>query len=117
MGYIDCLKSAGAVVLAEKYFGSYQGDWWASVEFKGSKFWVHGVFGSCSLCDSFEAEFYTQESIDWTAREKWEREVVFGMNYLNDPWTQQMAEDYAGRNVEWDSEAEVMLAFIKANAL
>ena len=117
MGYVDTLKAAGARAVASKYFGSYQGDWWASVEFKGRKFWVHGTFGSCELCDAFEAEFYTQDAAEWSEREKWEREVVFGMGYLNDPWTQKMAEEYAGRNIEWDSEAEEMLRFIKENSV
>ena len=117
LGYIETLKAAGATVLADRYFGSYQGDWWAAVSFKGTKFWVHGTFGSCSLCDAFQSEFYSREAEEWSAREEWEREVVFGMGYLNDPWTQKMAEEYAERNIEWDSEAEGMLRFIKENSV
>ena len=57
MGYKMCLEKAGANVLDFKKFGSYQGDWLAFVEYKGEKGIVQGSYGSCSYCDSFEAEF------------------------------------------------------------
>ena len=57
MGYQMCLEKAGANVLDFKYFGSYQGDWLAFVEYKGEKGIVQGSYGSCSHCDSFESEF------------------------------------------------------------
>jgi len=57
MGYKKCLEKADAKVLEYKEFGSYQGDWLAFVEYKGEKGIVHGSYGSCSGCDSFQSEF------------------------------------------------------------
>jgi len=57
MGYFEALEAAGAQVLASQTFGSYQGDWFAKVNYNGSTAWVHGCYGSCSGCDAFCAEF------------------------------------------------------------
>lgn len=57
MSYQESLEAAGAVVHQFKEFGSYQGDWVALVTVKGETGWVEGSYGSCSGCDSFEAEF------------------------------------------------------------
>ena len=40
MSYKNALKAAGAKVIEFKYFGSYQGDWVALVEYKGERGWV-----------------------------------------------------------------------------
>ena len=57
MAYQEALEAAGAKVHEYKDFGSYQGDWYAYVTYKGESGWVHGSYGSCSGCDAFEAEF------------------------------------------------------------
>ena len=57
MGYSEALTAAGCNVLDFQEFGSYQGDWLAFVEYKGEKGIVTGCYGSCSGCDSFQAEF------------------------------------------------------------
>jgi len=57
MGYKSAMEAAGAEVVEFQTFGSYQGDWWASVRFEGKAYWVHGSYGSCSGCDAFQSQF------------------------------------------------------------
>jgi hypothetical protein len=57
MSYQNALSAAGAEIHEFKEFGSYQGEWFALVTYNGEKGWVQGCYGSCSGCDSFEAEF------------------------------------------------------------
>ena len=52
MSYCQALEAAGAKILQFKSFGSYQGDWWAKVEYNGEIGWVAGSYGSCSGCVS-----------------------------------------------------------------
>lgn len=55
--YDGCLVSAGATVHRFSRFGSYQGDWLAEVTLPDGRYgFIHGYYGSCSGCDSFEAE-------------------------------------------------------------
>lgn len=61
MSFQQAIEAAGATVHEFKEFGSYQGDWYALVTVNGEKGWVHGSYGSCSGCDSFEAEFGRNE--------------------------------------------------------
>ncbi len=56
MSYELALEAAGCEVVESQHFGSYQGDWYAMVIFKGEKGIITGSYGSCSYCDSFEAE-------------------------------------------------------------
>ena len=57
MGYKEALEEAGALVHAFQNFGSYQGEWYAFITYGNEQGWVQGSFGSCSGCDSFQAEF------------------------------------------------------------
>lgn len=79
MSYEMCLEKAGATVVAFQEFGSYQGEWFALVEYNGERGWVEGSYGSCTGCDAFEAEFcdaYREtEGLD-------ERYAEFGRGYL-----------------------------------
>lgn len=133
MSYIKCLELAGATVEMERSFGSYQGDWWARVEYKGVRGWVHGSYGSCSGCDSFEAEFGSTESE--CEEHRWKeappipcgkctearlikdrRMALFGEGYLSDLMTQEEAEKQAGRNGEfWSDEDREAFEFVKVN--
>ena len=54
MGYSEALEANGVTVKEMKEFGSYQGTWIAILE--DGRF-VEGSYGSCSGCDSFQAEF------------------------------------------------------------
>lgn len=79
MGYKEALEAAGAKVLQFQEFGSYQGTWLAEVDYEGKVGWIEGAYGSCSGCDSFEAEF------GWDDDEKpdyQERLAEFGKGYL-----------------------------------
>lgn len=117
MSYESALESAGAEVIKFSYFGSYQGDWWAKVEYLGSVGWVKGSYGSCSGCDAYEGEFFNFFG-DYSDRpedpEFKEAVRQFGLRYLNNCWfTQEEAEKEASSNIDWDVEAQKMLDFIK----
>jgi len=94
--YEKCLQLAGAKVTAFEKFGSYQGNWWAKVKYKGKTGWITRAFGSCSVCDAFEAEF--------------------GKGLLEDIISQEEAEKKASENLFWDMGARKMLDFIRKNA-
>lgn len=109
MSYKAALVAAGADVMAFEEFGSYQGDWWAAVMYRGEMGFVRGSYGSCSGCDSFQAEF-TSAYEDTPGYN--ERLAKFGESYLDVLYTQEQAIKEAGRNSEWDSEADLMVAFV-----
>lgn len=124
MSYLEAMEAAGAKVKAFEEFGSYQGDWWALVEYEGRRGWVTGSYGSCSGCDAFEAEF------SWCDREtfndatgKYEpnpeypaKLAAFGRDYLQEIKSDQAAINEAARNLEWDCDAEPMVKFIADRA-
>lgn len=114
MSYQRALEAAGAEVLSFEEFGSYQGEWWAKVRVNGQEGWINGCFGSCSGCDAFEAEFGWYDDESSAAYQ--EKLADFGRPYVDGLMTQEEAEKSAARNIEWDSDAEPMLAYIKANA-
>lgn len=135
MAYIEALEVAGATILAYESFGSYQGDWFAKVSYQNRVFWVHGSYGSCSGCDAFEAEFgfnfhdhgeeyfnpYKVEDLlpgCESCEDYKTRLIAFGLSYLTSgEMTQTEAETDASRNLEWDSDAQEMVDFVKANKL
>jgi hypothetical protein len=108
--YDGALKAAGAEVHTFESFGTYQGDWWAKVTYKGKTGWVHGWFGSCSGCDAFEAEFGWDDPTN-------EQLATFGVQYLDELWTQEEAEKDASEDLSWDMDAKDMLEFIKQNKI
>lgn len=66
MSYKLALIAAGATVIDTKYAGSYQGTWGSIVEYNGKKGLVTGSFGSCSVCDAFQAEFdYSNDEVSY----------------------------------------------------
>lgn len=133
MSYQDALEAAGAKVLQFQEFGSYQGEWYALVEFNGETGWINGSYGSCSGCDAFEAEFGYKD--EYCAEHRWDYQrpacaecdkakadqaaklADFGKVYLGTILTQAQAETEAARHIEWDSDAREMLAYIKSNAI
>lgn len=135
--YQTALEAAGAEVLCFESFGSYQGDWWAKVVYNGEIFWVHGHFGSCSGCDSFQAEFgynygnckehyylydYDRDAAQCPecalAKVEYQTKLAeFGKSYLNFGYTQIEAEKSASENLDWDMNAQEMVDFIKKNAI
>ena len=102
MSYKSALIAAGAEVLEFKSFGQYSGTWYAKVKYEGETGWTSGWFGSCTICDAFEAEFGydDDEKPDYQ-----ERLADFGRGYLA---TQPAAFFLAplDEQSEWDGEAE-----------
>ena len=141
--YVKALEAAGAIVHAYKEFGSYQGDWFALVTYKGKTGWIHGTFGSCSECDAFLAEFdfhshhcpgrngsYSspfdallddlsdEEELFFPencpiCQELKQRFILFGEIYLTDILSHEEALALAKNDAEWDLEAEKMIAFLE----
>lgn len=133
-GYDMALAAAGAKIEKYQEFGSYQGDWFALVEFRGSRYWVHGSFGSCSGCDAFQIEFedvhehcnlhrYSIKPTNCpdcaiTRVAYRERLADFGLTYLTaGEMTQDEAEALARENLEWDSDAQEMLDYLQQNTI
>lgn len=130
MSYEQALEVAGAKVLAFEQFGSYQGDWWAKVEIDGKLAWINGSYGSCSGCDAFEAEIGWEcdekAGTDWVDvddprhskhAEFMEKLKAFGAEYLTRALTQDEAVKQASEDLEWDTDAEEMVQFIRNNPL
>lgn len=121
--YTDAMEKAGANVLAYEHFGSYQGDAWALVEYDGKRGWVTYSFGSCSGCDSYEAQhFYGPYRNDYDSQEEYDAAVAeldkriadFGRDYLSEILTQEEAEKRAAKHSDWDMEADSVLRFIRS---
>jgi len=110
MSYESALQAAGAKILCFESFGSYQGDWLAKVEHEGEVKWIQGCYGSCSGCDAFEAEFGWDDATP-------EKLAEFGRPYLSGGMSQDEAEKFAERNIEWDSDAKPMLDFVRNNKI
>lgn len=131
MGYKESLEAAGAKVLAFNEFGSYQGDWYAKVDYNGQKGWIHSYYGSCSGCDAFQAEFdysehdhgeeYCSPIYDGFKDGCQECEVVknklsdFGKSYLSDIQPFENVLKKASENVDWDMDADEMVKWLKEN--
>jgi hypothetical protein len=114
MSYQSCIEAAGAQVLAIKSFGDYQGTTWAKVAYGGSIGWISWAFGSCSYCDDYESWAESVPHEDDDIPESMMAE--FGRRYLDDVMGQRRAEVEVGKDSDWDSEAETVLAFIRENA-
>lgn len=130
--YRLALEAAGAEVLSFSSFGSYQGDWWALVEYNGVKGYVTGSYGSCSGCDAFSADFgslyhWTEGDYNGNMHDVFnnsfencnqcnviiERLKEFGKSYLN-LLSKKEAIAKASLDLEWDMEAQRMIDWIKA---
>lgn len=112
-GYELALIMAGAKVHTFEQFGSYQGDWWARVTYDGKTGWIHDYFGSCSVCDSFEANFgwCDEDSATYPSRL-----AAFGREYLENIMTDEEAVEKASENIAWDTDADGMVAFLKKHS-
>jgi hypothetical protein len=113
-GYDAALTAAGVKVIDSQEFGSYQGDWWAQVQFPNDEiYYVTGSYGSCSHCDAFQAEFgyRDDETPDYPHRLR-----AFGRDYLENCYTLEEAIAEASKNLEWDTEAEEMVKWLQAKA-
>tara|TARA_Y100000034_G_C6844347_1_gene382330 strand:- start:821 stop:1240 length:420 start_codon:yes stop_codon:yes gene_type:complete len=135
MGYSTALEAAGAKVLDFKEFGSYQGTWIAKVVFQGSETWVMGSFGSCEVCDTFQADFGYSEGRCEEHRHDFKpgkdcskcedalgiynkKLKDFGLGFFTDGGlTQEDIEKEVGRNAEWSYEDKEASEYVKANPL
>lgn len=135
MNYESALEMCGAEIHSFSEFGSYQGDWWAVVTYQDKTGWIHGYYGSCSGCDSFQGEFGDdvthehgddnyydplykgfKDDCDKCSNVK-ERLKVFGKSYLNYIITEKEAIRISSVNLEWDSDAQEIVDFIKEKSL
>lgn len=132
MGYKNVMMLAGATVHDFENFGSYQGDWWAFVTYKGVTGFVNGSFGSCSGCDAFQSEFESvvhyhdkvavfgglyeseefKDDCDECKNTK-QRLIEFGEKYLDGIMSKEEAIEYSSRNLSWDLDAKEMVDWIK----
>lgn len=111
--YQWCLEQAGAKVLAFKTFGSYQGDWFAKVEYEGNVFWINDYYGSCSGCDAFESDMPRHH--DWDKGYEKDKVIEFGKKYLAEAKTFEEVLNYTKTHSDYDCEADDMLKFLEAN--
>lgn len=120
MSYIEAIEATGAVVHVSKDFGDYQGTTWAKITHNGITGWVSWDFGSCSYCDSYERmESDTHHRLGLDCGEPIPKDELakFGEDYVSHIKDQEAAETEAGKDAEWDSEAESVLAFLRENAI
>ena len=103
MSYEQAIEANGVEIYDIKYFGSYQGDWWAYTNIG----FIYGCYGSCSGCDAFQAEFGWEEPTKEKLKE-------FGKSYVECPYTYEEALEKASENLEWDYEAKEMVEWIKS---
>lgn len=115
MSYNIALEKAGATLLLYKEFGTYQGDWWAKVQFNGKIGWTHGAFGSCTVCDKYMSLCGEIEDAPPPVRDN--KLADLGRSYLWNMIGQEEAERCASDNIDWDMEADEMLQFIKTNSI
>lgn len=112
MGYKEALQAAGAIIIDFRSFGSWQGNWYAKVNYGGSIQLIGGSFGSCSYCDSFQAEFAYQDSESPDYPEKL---AAFGRTYLDDPLNVGAEVSRLREDAEWDMGAPEVLEWLKSN--
>lgn len=105
--YDEVLEIAGAKVLEFKMFGSYQGDWIAKIEYDGQIGYIRDYYGSCSGCDALEATF------DYADEVPLQKVVDFAKPYLNEILTFDECLKKASENLEWDTEADEMVKWLK----
>lgn len=102
-GYQRALEAAGADIIEFQEFGSYEGDWFAVLSNYDV---VQGSYGSCSVCDAFQAEF------GWDKEETEESLRAFGEGYISDRVTiDELIKRYevkASEDYAWDDDKEIL---------
>ena len=110
MSYKSALIAAGAEVKEFKYFGEYQGQWFAKVTYKGETGWVQSWYGSCTYCDDFEREF----GYDYADGENYEERLAkFGESYLNAILPAEHFLKILDESDDWDGECQSAAAWIR----
>lgn len=132
--YADCLRLAGAEILAYETFGSYQGDWIAKVRYSGQVYWIRGYYGSCTHCDGLKAElnfdyhYCENDSVFRDELSEYMENVEFceecakvltkarilGESYLeNDNFSYQELLKKFEEDSEWDYDAREVVRWLK----
>ncbi|WZK98993.1 hypothetical protein NGRRMQZB_92 [Escherichia phage Dru_SM1] len=112
MSYVSALEAAGCEVLDFVEFGCYQGEWLALIRKDGVLGVCEGSYGSCSGCDSFQAEFGwgDEESPDYQ-----KRLAEFGESYLPANSFEEMIAKLQKdiENYDWDDDYKSMLETVR----
>jgi len=131
VSYIEAMERAGAAVKDSEYFGSYQGEILAHVEYDGLDGFVAVSYGSCSGCDWYEAEVPYQrgcyehryderpDTCDDCARVQANIDsiiVKIGESILDGIMSADAMIAELSKRAEWDSEARGMIAWVQARA-
>jgi len=99
------------VVWAE-YFGSYQGRFLAKIIYKGETLFLHDWYGSCSGCDSFEAEFGLDDD---SKPDYQERLAAFGLPYVESALPlENILATLRKEASDWDDEIKEMIAKLES---
>lgn len=113
MSYKSALKAAGAEVLEFREFGSYDGIWFAKVAYNGETGWVKDWFGSCTVCDQFQAEFDSCYDSDESPEDYDKRLAAFGVSYLGGILPAEHFLPSLDEDAEWSYESEEAAAWIR----
>jgi hypothetical protein len=134
MNYVSCLKLAGAEVLVDRYFGSYQGDCFAKVSYGGTIGWIQDSYGSCAGCDALEAldseypdgckdrykpdhDSENCEACEAALEERNDQFLQYGQRLLEDILTQKEAEATMEKNAAWSLDDAEALEWLRENAI
>ena len=113
MSYRSALEAAGAEVLWFKEFGNYSGIWFAKVRYNGEEGWIKDWFGSCTVCDQFQAEFDSCYDSEELPEDYQERLANFGKSYLGGILPAEHYLPALDEYAEYDQDAEEAAAWIR----
>jgi hypothetical protein len=106
MGYVEALRAAGAEVHSYESFGDYQGTMLIHLTHNGRTGVVELWYGSCTHCDSYQAEFGWDDPTE-------SQLAAFGASYLDDIQDPAVLLMSAKKDAEWDMEAAEKVAFLE----
>ena len=132
MSYEAALKAAGAEILDFKMVGSYQGRWAAKIVVNGQEGYVFGFYGSCSGCDSWQAEcesllpwdhkhgeeyVFSSDIMDNSTEcpecnEARNKIASFGRAYLSPLYSREQAVEIETADAEWSDDAKELYEWI-----
>jgi len=112
MSYKEALEAAGAEVHRYKYFGDYTGTILAEVTFEGLHGYVAMAYGSCEVCDPWEA-FISRFDENWDHEPTREQLAEFGSRYLDSIENRDELTARYKEQADWDTEADDVLKWLK----
>ena len=114
----------GVTVEWAEYYGSYQGNFLCKIQKAGETLYIYDSYGSCSGCDSFQAEFgwstYYYESEGVTQEERLahvkQRMAKWSFSYIESALPLQQMMNYLQNECgQWDDEAIKALKRLEEN--